>query len=174
MLVVGCGFGWTVEALQDLGIEAIGTDISSYILGAKDLSEDADIASAIQAVGLEPTSGEGLVHFNRLRGSGVRTRGIILNEGSTSTKSRNAVKRAFSSDPTLIITEDLVTSLTDRECTTIQGHIVNYGTLRICHFLTEFANSAPPFLFNSKSLVEWKALFPTSTIIADGYTYRVL
>jgi len=173
VLVVGCGFGWTVEALQDLGIEAIGTDISSYIFNVKDQTEDAEVADAITAVGLNPTSGEGLLHFNRLRAP-KRTNAIILNEDSASPASRNRVKRAFSSDPTLIITEDLVTSLSDAECLQLQNLIAAYATQRICHFVTEFANPNPPFLFNSKSIVEWKALFPTSTIIADGYVYRVL
>ena len=173
VLIVGCGFGWTVEALQSLGIETIGTDVSDYIFDTKDQSEDADIADAIAAVGLNPTEGEGLVHFNRLR-SAQRTSGTVLKEDSASNRSRNVVKRALSSDPTLIITEDLVTSLSDAECAQVQGFIENYAPPRICHFVTEFANPDAPFFFNSKSLAEWKAIFPTSTIIADGYVYRVL
>jgi hypothetical protein len=173
VLVVGCGFGWTVEALQSLGIETIGTDVSDYIFNTKDQSEDADIADAISAVGLNPASGEGLVHFNRLR-SAQRTSGTVLKEDSASNKSRNTVKRALSSDPTLIITEDLVTSLSDSECAQVQSFIENYAAPRICHFVTEFANPEAPFFFNSKSIEEWKAIFPTSTIIADGYVYRVL
>lgn len=175
VLVVGCGFGWTVEALNSLGIPAIGTDIGAYIQGNKSLTEDSDIDAAVRAVGLDPTSGEGLVHFNRLRGGGVRTTASILNEDSSTTPSRNRVKNAFTSGITLIITEDIVTSLTDSECAVLQSNIVKYGaTIPICHFLTEFANPNPPFNFNSHSLAEWKALFPTATIIADGYVYRVL
>jgi hypothetical protein len=174
VLVVGCGFGWTVEALNSLGIPTIGTDVSAYIQGNKSLTEDSDIDGAIRAVGLDPTNGEGLGHFNRLRGGGVRTTATVLNEDSGNNASRNRVKNAIGSDPTLIITEDIVTSLTDAECATLQSNIVKYGvTVPICHFLTEFANPAPPFNFNSKSITEWKALFPTATIIADGYVYRV-
>ena len=173
VLVVGAGFGWTVEALVDLGIEAIGADVSAYIQNAKGTSEDAEVAEAITAVGLNPASGEGLLHFNRLR-STQRTNAIILNEDSSNNASRNRVKRAFSSDPTLIITEDLVTSLSDTECLQLQNLIVAYATQRICHFVTEFANPDAPFFFNSKSLAEWKVLFPTSTIVADGHVYRVL
>lgn len=174
VLVVGCGFGWTVEALNALGIPAVGTDVSAYIQGNKSLSEDSDISSAITAVGLNPTTGEGLAHFNRLRGSGVRTAASILNEDSTTVKSRNAVKQALNGSITLIITEDILTSLTDAECAALQNNIVKYGvTIPICHFVTEFANPNPPFNFNSHSLAEWKALFPTATIVADGYIYRV-
>ena len=173
VLVVGAGFGWTVEALVDLGIEAIGADVSAYIQNNKGTSEDSEVAEAITAVGLSPTSGEGLVHFNRLR-STQRTKANILNENSSNNASRNRVKRAFSGDITLIITEDLVTSLSDAECAQLQGFIENYAPPRVCHFVTEFANPDAPFFFNSKSLAEWKATFPTSTIIADGYKYRVL
>lgn len=174
VLVVGCGFGWTVEALNSLGVPAVGTDVSAYIQGNKSLTEDGDIDAAIRAVGLDPTNGSGLSHFNRLRGSGVRTTASVLNEDSSSNSSRNRVKNAFSGDITLIITEDIVTSLTDAECTTLQTNIVKYGvTIPIVHFLTEFANPNPPFNFNSKSITEWKALFPTATIVADGYVYRV-
>lgn len=175
ILLVGCGFGWTAEALAGMGYTVIGTDVSSYIQGNKNLSEDTDISNAISAVGLSPTNGEGLVHFNRLRGDGVRTRGNVLNEDSASNPSRNRVKNALGSDPTIAITEDLVTSLTDAECATLQTNILRYAAgLRVCHFVTEFANPNPPFNFNSKSMAEWKALFPTATIIADGYIYRVL
>ena len=173
VLIVGCGFGWTVEALNTLGIAAIGTDVSAYIQGNKGLPEDGDIDTAIRQVGLDPTNGEGLAHFNRLRNS-VRTAGTVLNEASTTNQSRNRVKAALASDPTLIVTEDLVTSLTDAECATLQTNIVRYGgTIPICHFVTEFANPNPPFNFNSKSLEDWKLLFPTSTIIGDG-SFRVV
>ena len=174
VLIVGCGFGWTAEAMAGLGYTVVGTDVSSYIQGSKDLSEDSDISSAITAVGLDPTAGEGLVHFNRLKGDGVRTRAKVLNEDSLSTRSRNTVKRELG-DPTVAITEDLVTSLSDSECAVLQSEIVKYASgIRVCHFLTEFANPNAPFFFNSKSIGDWKAIFPTATIVADGYTYRVL
>ena len=176
VLVVGAGFGWTVEALNDLGIETVGTDVSQYIQGNKGTSEDAEISDAISLTGMNPANGEGLVHFNRLRGAGgARCKATVLNEDSSNNASRNRVKRALTNGSfTLVITEDLVTSLTDSECATVQGFIENYQALRICHFVTEFANPNAPFFFNSKSIGEWKATFPTSTIVADGYTYRVL
>lgn len=173
VLIIGCGFGWTAEAMAGLGYNVVGTDVSPYIQSNKDLSEDAEISSAISATGLSPTSGEGLVHFNRLKGDGTRTRAKVLNEDSLTTRSRNAVKRELG-DPTVVITEDLVTSLSDSECATLQNEIVKYANgIKVCHFVTEFANPNAPFFFNSKSLAGWKAVFPTSVIVADGYTYRV-
>lgn len=174
ILIVGCGFGWTAEALAGMGYTVVGTDVSPYIQSNKDLSEDTDISSAITAVGLNPSSGEGLTHFNRLKGDGIRTKVQVLNEDSMSNPSRNRVKNILGSDPTVAITEDLVTSLSDNECAALQNAIVKYATgIRTVHFLTEFANPNAPFFFNSKSIEDWKLVFPTSTVIAAG-SYRVL
>lgn len=173
ILIAGCGFGWTVEALVDMGFSAVGTDVSAFIQDNKAVAEDGDIAAAISAVGLDPTSGEGATIFSQLKGNGIRTRGVVLNEDSQSVRSRNTVKQVLG-EPTVIITEDLVTSLSDNECAALQSALTKYVTgVRIVHFLTEFANPAAPFNFNSKSISEWKAVFPTSTIIADGYRFRV-
>ena len=174
ILIVGCGFGWTAEALAGMGYTVVGTDVSSYIQNNKTLSEDTEISDAITAVGLSPSSGEGLLHFNRLKGDGQRTKVPILNEDSMSNASRNRVKRALG-DATVAITEDLVTSLSDAECAQLQNAIEQYANgIRVVHFLTEFANPNAPFFFNSKSLEDWKLIFPTSTVIADGYIFRVL
>ncbi len=173
VLIVGCGFGWTAEALNGLGIPCVGTDVSAYIQGNKSLSEDADIAAAIAETGLNATLGEGVGHFNRLRGDGVRTRATVLNESHNNNASRNRVRQAFTSgDITLAISEDVLTSLTDAECAQLRTFVSNYS-VPICHFVTELANPNPPFNFNSKTLEQWKALFPNDTLIADG-SYRVL
>lgn len=173
VLIVGCGFGWTAEALNGLGVPTIGTDTSAYIQGNKSLTEDADIAAAITATGMSTVAGEGLGHFQRLRGDGVRTRATILNENHQNNASRNRVRQAFTSGTvTLAISEDLVTSLTDAECAQLRNLLSNYN-VPICHFVTEFANPNPPFGFNSKSLADWKLTFPNDTIIADGNPYRV-
>ena len=170
--VIGCGFGWTVEALNALGVPAVGTDISSFIQTNKAGAEDADITAAIAAVGLSSNSGEGLAHFNRLRGDGVRTRANVLAEDSSTNASRNRIKNALGGNLTLCISEDVLTSLTDSECATARAFLEKFG-VSMCHLVTEFANPAPPFNFNSKSLADWKLAFPADTIIADGYAYKV-
>lgn len=174
VLIVGCGFGWTVEALVGMGIPAVGTDVSAYIQGNKDLSEDSDISAEIAKAGLSSSSGEGLGHFNRLRGDGVRTRATVANEDSSNNASRGRVRRMFANNTIhLCITEDIITSMTDAEIATARSHLSGY-TVPLAHFVTEFANPNPPFNFNSKSLADWKLLLPEDTIIADGDPYRVL
>ena len=174
ILIVGCGFGWTVEAFAELGYTVVGADVSAYINNNLAIDEATDIRAAIQAVGLDPDTGEGLQHFNRLYGDGVRTRAIVLNEDSKNNRSRNAIRRELGGDPTIAISEDLVTSLTDVECASLQSDIAAYGAgINIAHYMTELANPNPPFNFNSKTLEQWKLIFPASTVIAAG-SYRSL
>lgn len=173
VVVVGAAFGWTVEALGALGVPVVGTDISEFVHGRKDTSEDEDIVRAIQVAGLDPTKGEGLKHFGRLRNGGVRTRGVVLNETNADAASRSRVRAALKNkQPALVISEDVMTSLTDQEALTLRAQMAEYGA-PLCHFVTENANPEPPFSFNSKDIAGWKALFLNDTIVADG-TYKVL
>lgn len=176
IVVVGCGFGWTVEAMQSFGLTVIGCDISPYIQSAKGLAEDPDIDNALREVGLDPASGAGTVHFNRLRnGGGTRAKTNVLNQDSSSNQSRNAVKSALGGRPTVVITEDVMPSLSDTECLALQLNIEQYAPgVRICHLITELANPNPPFNFNSKTGEAWKLLLPNSTIIPLGGKERVL
>lgn len=174
IIVVGCGFGWTVEALQGMGLTVVGCDISGYIQGNKSTDDHDEVDAAVRSVGLDPTTGEGLEKATRLK-RGVRATTVVLNENSSSNASRNRVKTALGSDPTIIITEEVVTSLTDTECVALQTNLDRYAPgVRVCHFLTELANPNPPFNLNSKTAEAWKAIFPTATIIAVGGKEKVL
>jgi hypothetical protein len=171
ILLIGAGFGWTAEVFNGMGYTAAGTDTSPYIQSAKDTTEDSEVDAALRATGLDPGS-NGMTHYNRLRNGGTRARATVLDEDSMSRQSRGRVTRALW-EPTIVITEDLVTSLTDTEAVALHAELVQYGA-RVVHFLTENANPNPPFEFNSKSLAGWKLIFPSSTVIANGYTLRVL
>jgi len=175
IVVVGCGFGWTVEALQSLGMTVVGCDISAHVQSSKNATEDTEVDDAVRAAGLDPMAGDGLTVATRLKDGGPRARVAVLNEDSTSNQSRNRVKTVLGSNPTVVITEDVVISLTDTECAALQTNIARYATgVRVVHYLTELANPNPPFNFNSKTAEEWKAIFPTSTIIAVGGKDKVL
>jgi hypothetical protein len=54
VIVFGAGFGWTVEGLQSHGVNAAGTEVSGYILGAKDTNEEADLRGYIIDAGRDP------------------------------------------------------------------------------------------------------------------------
>ena len=176
IVIVGCGFGWTVEALQSFGMTVVGCDTSPYIQDSKGLTEDPDIDAAVRKVGLDPASGIGMVHFNRLKNSGgTRAKTNVLNQNSSSNQSRVVVRNALGGRPTVVITEDVMPSLTDAECLTLQLNLEQYATgVRICHLITELANPNPPFNLNSKTGEDWKLLLPNSTIIPIGGKDRVL
>jgi hypothetical protein len=53
-VIVGAGFGWIVEGLIANGVNAVGTDISNYILAAKDTDEEADLRGYIIDAGRDP------------------------------------------------------------------------------------------------------------------------
>ncbi len=57
-IIIGAGFGWTCEGLIDQGIEAVGTEISSWVLAEKDNTEEADLREYITKVGLDPDTDE--------------------------------------------------------------------------------------------------------------------
>lgn len=53
--LIGAGFAYTAEGLVAAGTQAVvGTDTSSYILGAKDTSEEAEIREYCAASGIDP------------------------------------------------------------------------------------------------------------------------
>lgn len=53
-LVLGCGFGWTCEAIEAQGIPCIGVDTSDYIQSSKDISEEDELRACIEAAGVNP------------------------------------------------------------------------------------------------------------------------
>lgn len=92
VVIFGVGFGWLDEALRELGIDAVGTDTSPYIQSA-------------WTIGTGDT------------GSSKKP----LNEDGSNNGSRQAIRREFAgnNDPTHIISEDMLTSLTDAEITNL-------------------------------------------------------
>ncbi len=50
--VIGAGFGWTVEGLNERGISAVGTDTSAWILGELENTEEAEARAALDGAGI--------------------------------------------------------------------------------------------------------------------------
>lgn len=182
LVIAGCAFGWSLETLLDeLGFaQVLGVDTSAYTNSNLTTNEDAEIAAAITAVGLNPASGEGLTLFNRFRdGGGPRSRKntLVLNENLSSNASRNRVRNAMGAPHTYeIFTEDMLTSLTDAECllASQNAHQVSNGTPpgRVSHLVTTTQFGGAPG-YNNKTLEQWKALIPADTFV-EVESYRVL
>ncbi len=117
VIVIGAGFGWGVRGLrQQIGCDAIGTDVSPYIQVIKDTDDTAEIRDKIAFVGLDPTSGYGLDILNFARTPGNRAKELVLDEDLSTVQSRQNVATALGGNPTFICWEDLVDdSMTDQD-----------------------------------------------------------
>lgn len=166
VVVVGSGFGWGVERLEELtSCLAVGVDISDYIHGAKASTEEAEVIAAIIESGYDPATGEGLAVMNAVL-SEPRNKSKIINESMYSTKSRNAVKRELGNQlPTWIITEDMISDFSDADILEWKGHVDKLG-VPICHIVRE------SFGLNPKTLEEWNAL-TGHTVVSVGSYRRV-
>lgn len=178
LVVAGAAYGWSLETLIDeLGFaQVLAVDTSAYTNANLTTNEDADVAAAITAVGLNPASGEGLTLFNRFRdGGGARSRKatLVLNENLASNASRNRVRNRMGAPHTYeIFTEDMLTSLTDSECQQASQNAHQVSSGRVSHLVTtlQFGGGAG---YNWKSLEEWKALIPADVFI-EVESYRTL
>lgn len=166
VVVVGAGFGWGVEKLEELtNCTAVGLDISDYIHGAKGVSEEAEVIAAIAASGYDHTTGHGLEVYNAVL-TQPRNKTNVINEGMYSNKSRNEVKRQLGNQlPTWIITEDMISDFSDAEILEWKGHVDKLG-VPICHIVRD------NFGLNPKTLEEWNAI-TGHTVISVGDYRRV-
>lgn len=180
LVVAGAGYGWLAEAFEELGFtRVVGFDTSTYIQSTKNTDESADIDAAIQAVGLDPTQGEGLSKRNQLLGPGgpraKASRGV-LSEDARSNNSRVAIRQALglsgNQTPDFALTETLLEGLTDVEILDYMTVLANWGPVFV-HYVVTTRPGQTPGEFNWKTLTEWKALLPTHTFIEAG-TYNIL
>lgn len=178
VMIAGAGFGWTVEAMEAQGIiDVIAVDTSVWINSDKGLTEEADINSAITAVGLDPTTGEGLVHKNRLFDGGNRSRASkgIIDEHLKNAGSRQRVKQALgNNEPDIIITERMIENLEDAEVTEYTDLLDLLSPSGvIAHFVLTPTNDPVRTDINIKTLADWRVLLPNHVIIESG-TFRSL
>ncbi len=114
--VYGCAYGWGVEILQELtGATVVGSEMSQYIHDTKDLSDHVDIEAACEAVGLKLTD-KRVQEIKDYWGTvGPRTTATVLQEDMQTGRSRNNVSDELGGTPTYVITEDMISEMTDDE-----------------------------------------------------------
>jgi hypothetical protein len=168
ILFVGAGFGWTIEAMEDLGYMAIfGFDSSPYINSKKDLSENDEIEEKILRKGFSLSSGEGLKIKNNLYSTKARsrTRRNILHGNINDSSFRRLIGSNFS----VAISETVISTLTDQEAVDLSNDLRKVNRDIVVYHLEvlrqDDSNSQDPG-YNWKSLEEWKALLPNDFIIS--------
>ena len=191
--IVGAGYGWTVEALEQMGYDrVVALDVSNWIQDEQDLTDEQEINDAIIATGLDPSVGDGAIlkaRFydgsttpgSRMGGKKGRTgRGVKSEDGRTP-GSRNKIRQSLDlSNQENVewgVSESVLESLTDQEA------------LDETAFYREFADTIAHFVFtikdgqdsgyNWKTLEGWRELFdstPESSgdLFIEAGSYRVL
>ncbi len=134
IVIFGCGFGWLDEAMRTQGIDAIGTDTSPHIQNAW-------------------TSGTGET------GSSKKP----LNQNGGNNGSRNKIRQEFAgnNDPTHVISENVLTSLSDAEITDL-AQWDSFTGAAIIHLTSVFEKQIQKDQFpawNWKTGAEWRTFF---------------
>lgn len=171
--LIGCGFGWGIEVLGEMGFASVvGTDTSAYIQASKGSTEEADINAKIVGVGLDPARGAGAELKAKLWDGGTRSRvaSRILNEDLASVQSRRRL-RDFLAGLDWIITEGVVESLTDTEAKTLSTRAHQVTDAQIAHRITVPATAGT---YNPKTtLAEWNSVLPNDICVGIP-TWEVL
>lgn len=163
--IVGAGFGWLGEVLAASGIVTASIDTSTYIQSAKSTTEAADVRAWIQAAGLDPDSGKGAEILARCVDGQARSRVTVLNEDLANNQSRNRVRTAWGGGaPTWVLTEHVLESLTDAECSTLDSRCRSLGPT--AHLIEPTQTGNLPG-YNRKTPAEWKTLLPNSQILSS-------
>ena len=178
IVIVGAGFGWTAEVLEEMGFtRVVGIDLSTYIQGRKDGTEEADIDGRITGVGLNPGAGEGAALKARFFDGGARTRASrgVRNEDGATGGSRNRIRQALglsgSQSVDWGLSESVLESLTDAEA--LQGSsIAHQYCTSVAHYVVTLREGNHSG-YNWKTLEDWKTLIPADSFIEAG-TFRVL
>lgn len=152
ILVVGCGFGWSVEHLQAVGyVNSWGTDPSLYIQADKDTIDPADGVKR----SLDPT---------RIHDADVSKPN---NSGQLILATVGAGNRFD-----VIISERVLTSLTDAEAVSFRNDLdemrADPSGVIIHIELPGVPGPGNDPLMNWKTLADWKTLLPLDTMVRSG------
>lgn len=151
ILIVGCGFGWTIEYLQSVGYASSwGTDTSIYIQADKDTVDPADGVKR----SLDPTR----IHDADVSKPNNRGQLILDTVGAGN---------RFD----VIVSERVLTSLTDAEAVSFRNDLDEMRADPngvIIHIETPVSDGQQDPAMNWKSLADWKTLLPLDTIVRTG------
>jgi hypothetical protein len=175
VLVVQCGFGWMMEALNEFGVtQTKGTQLSSYIQGAKSNNEDPDLRTAVERVGLTHNEGDGLALFTTMRGDGgarARRGTDILPLDVFDAANGRTLRDAMGGNGFTAWTHDgFLNAMDDADAVALsqQLHRGAKAGAVIHHVYWPIGG-----IWNGKSPQDWKLLIPTDTFVVAG-TYEVV
>ncbi len=138
--VVGCGFGWGIEALNSLGYANVwGDETSTYIL--------LEMVTVDSRTGLPNSLVDGVILSNDLTGNAGRRQ-----------FQRDSVGQNVTFD--VVATEQVLESLTDQEAIDFSADLNNLIGGRVLHIVTPLLTLQQDANYNWKTLDDWKTLIP--------------
>jgi hypothetical protein len=183
-VIVGGGFGWIADELLDRGFtNIVVAETSQYILDNMDLDDEADVRDACEAAGYDRNSPgvDALVGWFARTGVPRRRRGQvaedvpIVSADISTPQGRNAAKSVIGGNPQIVVSEDVIGTLSDAEAIQFAADCQKWGGQQtVVHLVTTLdpdASQDPGY--NWKTLADWKLLIP-SDIFIDAVTGEVL
>jgi len=139
VLIIGAGFGWSAEKLNDLGYTAVALDTSPYVQAEKDNTDEAEWDALLQGTG-KAALVKSIVNPRKRSRDGVR------NDDISRKPSRNSLKSDW------VITEEMISILPDADLTKLLPYADDIAPN--CLHLTSVGGSGP---YNWKTKEEWRA-----------------
>lgn len=160
VLVIGGGFGFLAEVLLgQYGVaedRLVSQDASTYIVGARGETEEADIDAMIVGVGVSLSDEYGKEMKARWFDGSVRCRVRFTSARLENQSSANSVKSMFpSSGIDFVVTDDgYLNYHNDAQISDIFASLERLGAAQVWHIVY-------PNWGNAKSLVQFKAMNPS-------------
>lgn len=192
IVIVGSGFAWSLEILVDqYGYDPAlltGVDTSTWVQGAKDTTEEQEIRDAITAVGLDPDTGRGLELLTRCYfDTRPRATITVLNETLQNQGSRNRVLNAVGGSADFVISELMMSGLSDAEAVLVDQQMTDLDIGQTWHVVMDqftYTNEAKSWTrirqpdidkwdWNTKTLEGWAALMPNSNFVS-AFDFRAI
>jgi len=137
-LIVGAGFGWSVEKLNDLGYTAVALDTSPYVQAEKDNTDEAEWDALLQG---HNAAVKAIVQPRKRSRDGVR------NDDISKKPNRNALKSDW------LITEEMISILPDADLIKLLQYADDIAPNVLHVTSTEGGNPG----YNWKTGAEWRA-----------------
>lgn len=167
--IVGCGFGWGVDAfIAETGATTVGIDISDYIFAEQGNTEETELRAAIAAVGLDPDTGRGLELMGHLYDAQPRANVVVLNEDMQTNNSRQNIRAALGNNwPSVVIFEDIISDTTlDAEITQANNAATLFAGNQRVIWVTGHD-------YPGRTLAQLQTLTGAEVITRDGQTHLV-
>ncbi len=169
VVVVGCGFGWSVEGFEALGLtQVVGCDTSAWVHTVKGDDEAVDVGAALDRAGVPVRDARRVqAHARAVASSGVGprsrpSRGVVNDDPFTDDQARRRILASLTGDagirPDWVITESVLESLRDAEAVAFADTLRAWGT-NLVHCVWPKDDRFPQDAgYNWHTLAEWRAL----------------